>query len=240
MNYWARWKRFNCFPACMCANIDVTEKSADQVETSIIKATESLRISPRFTVRNWLDLNLDPDDPSEVDWNTAVEIVKDRIEGRFLRPAQALIEAEKNQSSATFGFAILALDFLVIETIEGFRQGCINHDRRSHGLFRDFLMQWAEFCSSVPGYDDQEKRASELYSQGRCALHHSGTTDRLRVGRRGRMLVYHEDGRIDINRTEFHGQLTAEFDRYLNALKNPLSKQLRANVKIMMDAICQK
>ncbi|PLU21097.1 hypothetical protein BMJ20_33535 [Sinorhizobium medicae] len=181
------------------------------------------------------------DNPTEANWLKAADILKDRIEGRFLKPAQALIDAGEDDASTRFGFAILALDFLVIETVQGFREGLTNHDKNSTRLFKNFLLQWDQFQASVAGRGDKEKedKALELYIQGRCALHHSGTTDKLIVGRRGDMLKFNGDGTIQVNRTEFHKLLTHEFNRYMAGLRNPTSVDLRANLKNKMDAICR-
>ena len=195
-------------------------------------------ISPNYHVGDWTNLKLEGKDQREEDWCKAVKILKDRLEGRFLKPAQALIDAEAGHEKGTFGFAILALDFLVIETIQGFREGLTDHQGQSSRLFTNFLAGWAEFLACVPDVSKRKEKANDLYRNGRCALHHSGQTDNLRVGRSGAMIEFCGDGSIAVNRTEFHAGLSREFDRYLKKLKSGGSRRLRTNFKKKMDAIC--
>lgn len=201
---------------------------------------DGMEISPTYTVRDWRNLKLDPDAPDENQWEQAANILKDRIEGRFLKPAQALIDMAEDDPCLRFGFAILALDFLVIETVQGFRKGCVNHDGESKALFKRFLVLWSAFQKCVPDQAERDTKAERLYKSGRCALHHSGSTDRLIVRRTGdQMLEFGPDGRIELNRTVFHQELSDEFARYIDELKNPASVELRANLKAKMDAICR-
>ncbi|WP_109023398.1 hypothetical protein [Sinorhizobium fredii] len=198
-----------------------------------------IEISPSYTVQDWLNLGLDSN-PTEANWVMAVDILKDRIEGRFLKPAKALIDVGETDTTTKFGFAILALDFLVIETIQGFREGVVKHKNgKSSELFKNFLTTWTDFQACVPNAAEWDAKAGELYSQGRCALHHSGTTDKILVKRSRDMLVFQPDGTIQVNRTEFHERLTDEFNRYIAELKIPASVDLRAHMKTKMDAICQ-
>lgn len=199
---------------------------------------DDIYISPKYKIERWKALDLDPDNPNQNDWNTAVDILDDRITERFLKPAQYLINAPFEESLPTFGFAILALDFLVIETIQGFRKGVPNHKGKSEKLIVGFLKKWNAFTQCVPSGIDVKERAERLYVDGRCALHHSGTTDRLTVGVTGEMVTFNEDQTFRINRTEFHEQLVEEFKRYLLELRDPNSMGLRQNFKAKMNYIC--
>lgn len=176
---------------------------------------DDINISPKYTVARWKALNLELDSPNENDWNTAVDILDDRITERFLKPARYLINAPLEGSQPTFGFAILALDFLVMETIQGFRDGILDHQRHSARLFTTFCENWGDLTQLVQSSLTVQDAGLLLYRQGRCALHHSGTTDRLTVGVTGVMITFNEDQTIRINRTEFHEQLVEEFKRYL-------------------------
>ncbi|PDS70446.1 hypothetical protein [Rhizobium sp. L43] len=97
--------------------------------TSETTKSRSLQISPKYTVAFWRGLELDPDNPKQEEWLKAVDVLRDRIQGRFIKPAQTLIDVDKSNHQQTYGFAILALDCLVLETIQGFREGMTNHTR---------------------------------------------------------------------------------------------------------------
>jgi hypothetical protein len=69
-----------------------------------------MKISPRFTTEDWLRL----DRSNAADWPRALEIFRDRIEGRFLDPTRRF------RSYKGSGFTILALDSLLVETLQQF------------------------------------------------------------------------------------------------------------------------
>lgn len=200
---------------------------------------DDINISPRYTIARWKALSLNTENPNENDWNTAVDILDDRITERFIKPAQYLIDAPIQGSQPTFGFAILALDFIVIETVQGFREGKIKHNNGvSSQLFKKFCAEWEPFTQSVFAPLTHDKAAGNLYSQGRCAIHHKGSTESLIVGITGDMISFGEDENIRINRTEFHDRLVNEFKRYLVELRDPASSDLRGNFQKKMNSIC--
>jgi len=199
--------------------------------------SRSLQISPKYTVAFWRGLILDPDNPKQEDWLKAVDVLRDRIHGRFITPAQTLIDVDKANKPQTFGFAILALDCLVVETIEGFRKGVANHTGQSTALFRSFLSAWQPFLNCLDAGMVATAKAEEFYKQGRCALHHSGATERMTVRISGPMMKF-DNGDITVNRTLFHTELVAEFDRYLADLNNPASIDLRKKFLLKMNPIC--
>lgn len=199
--------------------------------------SRSLQISPKYTVAFWGGLDLDPDNPKQDDWLKAVDVLRDRIEGRFIKPAQSLIDVDKASKPHTFGFAILALDCLVLETIQGFRQGVTNHARQSGPLFREFLSNWQPFIACLGAGMVATTKADEFYKQGRCALHHSGATEKMTVGISGPMMRF-DNAQITVNRTLFHTELEAEFNRYLAVLSDPQSIDLRKKFLLKMNPIC--
>src|SRR4051812_40530692 len=85
--------------------------------------TPDTRISPRFRSSDWATLRSDLNDPGNVSaWAKAVEILHDRIESRFLEPIDRLRDTPES-ADLGFGFAMLALDCLLIDTIQSFREG---------------------------------------------------------------------------------------------------------------------
>lgn len=199
--------------------------------------SRSLQISPKYTVAFWRGLELNPDNPKQDDWLKAVDVLRDRIQGRFIKPAQTLIDVDKANKPQTFGFAILALDCLVVETIQGFREGVPNHQGHSTRLFKNFLGNWQPFLACLDAGMVAADKAEEFYKQGRCALHHSGATERMTVGISGPMMKF-DNGDITVNRTLFHSELVVEFNRYLEALNDPASVDLRKKFLLKMNPIC--
>jgi hypothetical protein len=197
------------------------------------------KIAHGYSAEQWKALRLDPDAPSGADWQVAIAIFDARIRGRFFAPADALIASEEGRSGKTFGFAILAIDCLVIETLQGFREGVVNHNGKSKELFTRFVLAWDAFMDCLPQNGDPEKLALRLYSDCRCALLHSGSTDNdLRVGVSGPTFKFRGAQVQWINRTSLHQKLKREFDGYLVGLRAPDGGMLRKNFKKKMDAIC--
>ena len=72
-----------------------------------------MRISPNYTCEDWQKLPF----PAEEAWHKAVDIFKDRYRGRFLEPISRI------EGYTYAGFAIMALDCLLIETLQQFYEG---------------------------------------------------------------------------------------------------------------------
>lgn len=188
------------------------------------------QIAPNFYNKDWWDLKLDTAQPNDKVWVTAVAVLQKRIEDRFIDAADKLIDLGKapklNLSTAfeRFGFAILAIDFLVLETIEGFRAGLDDHKGKSKELCVAFLIKWGAFTSCVPTGKNSEELAKRIYEGYRCALLHSGSTNNnFSVGVSDAAFSFNNDN-ININRTKFHSEIKKEFRRYLDDLLNPKTR----------------
>lgn len=200
--------------------------------------TRDFEIAPGHRVRDWNSLTLDEANCDTADWDKAFAILDARIRGRFIQPAQLLIDSEHGHGRGTNGFAVLAIDFLLIETMEGFRSGRTSHRNHSKALFKAFLTRWPAFTACVPVGNGAADLAGNVYEQGRCALHHTGSTDRMVVRKSGKMFVFHDDGRIEINRSLLHRELTNAFDTYLADLKAAPNRDLRRKFIIKMNHLC--
>ena len=76
-----------------------------------------MRISASYTVDDWKALTF----TSELDWELAVDMFKDRLKTRYLDHIDVLI------SRKTSGFAVLTLDCALVETLQQFRTGGSKH-----------------------------------------------------------------------------------------------------------------
>ena len=196
-----------------------------------------MEIAPSYTVDDWTSLHLDPANPEHNDWKTAVQILDKRF-SRFFKPVDMLIEAEKQRGDEkpTFGFAILAIDFLVIETIQAFRKGIYDHTNESEKLIRNFLQSWPAFISNSNNHGADSKR---VYKSYRCALLHSGGTDfdcRIKVS--GETFDFKTKDIMSINRKKFHRLLKLELATYLEQLTEEGQFELRENCIKKMNHIC--
>lgn len=192
---------------------------------------DDVEIAPGHTSSEWKRLTLEK--PNSPDWTRAIEIFECRIKRRFINPVDILIAHEIGHSRGTFGFAILAIDCIIVETLQGFREGGIDHQRISCRLITSFLNERNEFKGFFNG------TGVNFCGWYRCALLHSGQTDGdYRIQRHGPLLKHSGNGRVDINRTAFHEAIKHEFDLYLEELADPKNEALRSNFRKVMNAIC--
>lgn len=187
---------------------------------------EALRISPKYSSEHWLALS----EANEQDWAQAVDIVRDRLSGRFLRFADECLNDPYS------GFVVLALDCLLAETIEQFKSGATSGAGKSHQYITRFLSS-----TRFQPYFDNNAR-THFFEDIRCGLLHQAEAKEMWLVRRGcsAMLQQVGDGRgyiIDVK--QFHGAVRGTFEDYLEQLLEPPKTKLRANLWKKMDHICR-
>ncbi len=195
-----------------------------------------MKISPRFFAEDWLRL----DRSRDLDWPRAIEIFRDRIDGRFLGPIRCI------RSDKWSGFAILALDSLLVETLQQFWEGVPRTPSkqsakgcpqlRSEEYFRAFL-RGPLFQG---GFSRQTVRL--FYKTVRCGiLHQAETEGSSRVRRRGDIVSLRSDHHgINVHPLKFHDELERAFGRYLAILADPTQTIRRKNFWTKMDRIARK
>ena len=172
-----------------------------------------MQIAPGIDARDWKKLDLDK--PSE--WESAIWIFERRIRGRFTDAVDFLIADDQSRSpiERRWGFTVLAVDCLLVETLEAFRQGLSDTRNRSKELCVRFLTERSAFKHFFSA--DLAKR---FYYEFRCGLAHNaqvfGTGRIWSVG----PLVVLEGDRITVNRTAFHQALLTELSEYVAELRN--------------------
>jgi hypothetical protein len=178
-------------------------------------------ISPRYRASQWTALQLDPGD--EVDWLRAVDIVENRIMGRFVRWVDCI--AARRFS----GFAVVALDCLLLETLIGFMTG-----EPSKGP--DALLT-KKIGNGEFNFSDEQAR---LFRENvRNAVIHDTETRHgwiIRPGTSdGQILTSQAEG-ISLNRDAFHSALARELGAWLAKLRAG-DKTLRKHMRDRMDQI---
>jgi len=186
---------------------------------------DALRISPRYTSLDWNAL--DRDDAN--DWAKAAEIVRDRLEGRFLKFATNCLRLEYS------GFVVLAIDSLLIEAIQQFKEGITDGHGKSKMLVKRFL----EGERFQPDFDMNAREA--FYTDIRCGLLHQAEAKKMWLIRRNQSaLLQKVEGDqgyiIDVKR--FHAGVQGSFADYLKLIPNPSSSLLRSNLWGKMIHIC--
>ncbi len=193
-----------------------------------------MQIAPNFDSTKWKTLQLD--DPESSDWGIAVAVLSGRIQERYFDPMDILIAAEKDKPATKrrFGFSILAIDCLLIETLGAFLLGLTDTDSKSKKVFSEFLTTRIQFSG-----DFDVVTAEQFYTDFRCGILHQAE-----VGRSSKVwsvgdLIQIKDNGIIVNRNEFHKRLKDDFEVYLKELMNPKMTKLRTNFRKKMDFIAR-
>lgn len=194
-----------------------------------------MEIAPGIQASEWLALRLEEADSP--DWGKAVSIFEARIRARYLEPVDILLKLDEDRppTSRRFGFTILAIDCLLVETLQSFRLGLTDTRWKSKEMFRQFLTQRPRFQK----YFDV-KRAEDFYENVRCGiLHLAELRGGWRVWSVGRMIEALASG-WRVNRSAFHQAMVGEFEDYMLALANVKAIDLRGNFRHKMEYICTK
>jgi len=192
-----------------------------------------MQIAPGIDATDWKKLDLDKPD----EWQRAVSIFEQRISGRFTDAIDFLIADDEPRSASDrrWGFAVLALDCLLVETLEAFRQGLTDTRKKSKRLCVEFLTERTAFKQFFPSKDIAER----FYNEFRCGLAHNaqvfGTGLVWSIG----PLLRLDGNQMTVNRTAFHQALLAELKEYLTELRIGRNAVLRSNFRTKMDFIAE-
>ncbi len=201
-------------------------------------AAMHIEIAPNFSCDDWdrLKAKLDPHgdwDASPAEWKRAIEVVEGRIRTRFLDSADQL------QAVAYAGFAILALDCLLIETIQAFKNGkhaeTPKESRRAYETFLTSSPRFQKYFSSP--------RVQDFYTNMRNGLLHDGETRKgwlVKANPQYDLVDPQPDGSIIVNRERFHDVLVKDFKAYVRDLSNPANKELRQNLVSAINDLCDR
>ena len=193
-----------------------------------------MQIAPGIDSSEWRTLQLD--DPDSPDWDRAVEILRTRICGRFTDAADFLIKTEESKpaSERRFGFAVIAIDCLLIETLAAFRDGLEDTKGRSKEIFPKFLATRPLFSKHFT-----QAQAEQFYCEFRNGILHQaevgGTGKIWSVGE----LLREDSTKLIVNRTKFHELLKMELREYIMELRDKKNTTLRAKFRKKMDFICR-
>lgn len=132
-----------------------------------------------------------------------------RLYSRYLKPfsykSEEFIENYKN------GFSIMANCCLLIETLQSFKNGWGDSDRRSGKAFKDFF-------STDKNFDDLKSKGVEIHKNVRCGILHQGeTTGGWRINRSSKDLF--NEKTKSLNAFKFAKLLEKSLSDYKEELK---------------------
>lgn len=182
---------------------------------------ENIYISPRYRKDDWR--NLDLAKPDSRDWIFAVNIFLDRIRGRFLIPIEKIVNSSDWEVSEFSGFIVIAIDCLLIETLNQFYRGENETTGKHSNAFWEFFHRSKFFQKEIK----TEPEAEIFYRHFRCGILHQAQTKRLSRIRIDMPAMVQESKKGDlsagftIDRNKFHQALLDEIDDYEKRLKSP-------------------
>ncbi|MDP9201433.1 MAG: hypothetical protein M3P26_05820, partial [Gemmatimonadota bacterium] len=177
----------------------------------------------------------------EQGWEVAIEIFKDRIAGRFLTPINLFLDYSWS------GFAVLALDALLVETLQQFWEGQPNTPKGKGITYFKRLLCGPLFPPRARGFNPTTARL--FYTTVRSSIvHQAQVTGSSRVRRDVPLVQLNVEKHagpkrqlrargITINPVTFHRAVEQAFDRYVALLRDPTQVERRANFRKKMDFI---
>jgi hypothetical protein len=135
-----------------------------------------------------------------------------------------------------YGFTIFAIDCLLIETLQAFREGLTDSKNKSREMFVRFLTTSEGFRKHF-----SKDQATSFYYDFRCGiLHQAEVMGPSLLFSVGLLKGKKADGTPYINRTKVHEYLKDDIQRYSEELRNPKNSELRKNFRAKMDFIARK
>ena len=194
---------------------------------------ENISISPKYRKNDWQQAL------SKKDWRKMVEIFEDRIESRFLKPIRLI--ANDPYIGEFSGFSILALDCLIIETLNQFYSGLDETEGKHDEAFWNFFKKSEFFRGHF-----SRKKAFTFYSHYRCGILHQAQTKKKSVVRMDQNTMIQSVEKdisigLIVDRSRFHEALENEISSYIEKLKiggNDESHSLRSHFIKKMNIIC--
>ena len=148
-------------------------------------------------------------------WHEIVDIFYKNIKIQYLDPVERILDLPGAE------LAILAIDCMLIELLQQFREG------RTRKYYKNISHCYLKFLTGTSFHKYfTEHSAGLFYSRVRNDLIHKG-----RVGKAKKMLAG-----MDMRVTCFHGELVRVVDDYVEELKTGNNKKLKQNfIKKMSD-----
>lgn len=211
----------------------------------------NIKISPKFTQKDWTDLDLSKN--CMVNWNKAIEIFEDRINGRYLKQIEALDKNEDLKIRTFSGFAIMSIACLLIETLEQFWNGNFTtvkiKNNKKENCFINFFYKnnkkhisndalafhsFFQKSNELKKFFDTPEKSNVFYSKIRCGLLHQGQTkgkSLIHIKKGEPVLKWIDDNNFEegliIQRRLFMIEIIKIYEDYLKDLRKPNNLNFR-------------
>ncbi len=188
-----------------------------------------VNISPQYSRDDYHNLKLS-ETSSTPDWECAVNIFVDRIQGRYINQIDLL----SNDINAN-GFAIMALNCLLIEALYQFENGLKETKNSNKKEYANFLRQIDSTAFSVGSV------AEDFYTHIRCGILHSAQTKaESRLSDREGFVVAVENNVLIVSVAGVTNLVKNHFNSYAGRLLDSNEIELRKNFIKKMKFVCRK
>ncbi len=180
---------------------------------------------------DYINLNLELDSPEE-DWKRGIDIFNSRLQKRYFDVIHSMLD-----DVGSNGFAIMALECLLIETLYQFKEGfSATPFGKSKESYCNFLRQ------AFPEVFDSIKKAECFYASIRCGILHSAQTkngSQLTYGKSYIIDMFEEGRKIRVDVKRFSDIVWDYYQGYIYTLGQLEEIYIRENFIKKMRNICR-
>ncbi len=177
---------------------------------------------------------------SELEWKKAINIFIDRMKGRYIDAINKLSNNGDKILLQKYGFSIMCIQCLLIDTLVKFRYGPTLSKRGTLSYNYENQNHFTKFLKEAFSEDFNNEMALKFYRDIRCGIMHFGTTKRnSRLTCDSNQLITRiDDGNISVDINILEERLEQYFQQYIEEIKQENQTELRENFIIAMNYIC--
>lgn len=213
-----------------------------------MEINKELSIADGYTLSDYKRLEFNINSSRDI-WKTAIDIFISRIKGRYFDAIDKLSDNGNIEEMQKYGFSIMTIECLLIDTLVKFRYGpiIINSNYNKDDRFKkvkfnqENRIRFKKFLSECLSEEFAEgQNAEKFYTDIRCGIVHFGTTEntsRLTCDS-NRLITVLENNDICVDVNILNDRLKRYFINYIEELKDINQKKLRENFVITMNYLC--
>ena len=196
-------------------------------------------IADNYKLSDYLGITLTMQS-SELEWEKAINIFIARMQGRYFDAINKLSDNENEIAMQKYGFSIICIQCLLIDTLVKFRYGPTISKRGTLSYNYENKTKFTKFLKEVIYNDFNSKMAARFYEDIRCGVMHFGTTKRnSRLTCDSNCLISEiADGNISVDINILEKKLEQYFKKYIKELQQENQTKLRENFIMAMNYIC--
>lgn len=196
-------------------------------------------IADNYKLSDYLGITLTMQS-SDLEWEKAINIFMNRMQGRYFDAINNLSNNGAITAMRKYGFSIMCIQCLLIDTLVKFRYGPTVLQRGTRTYNFENKKKFTRFLKEIFFEDFNSNMAVRFYEDIRCGIMHFGTTKRnSRLTCDSDYLITEiEDENISVDINILEEKLEQYFQQYIEEIKQENKIELRENFIIAMNYIC--